>query len=799
MSRFNLTFSGVILPGRDPQRARARFAEIFEIRDRYHLERYFTGETTILRRNLDRREAGEYYARMRKHGLEGTLVKIEIGEKPVPPQNTLPPVDESAQNAASDIAPEQATRKRRHERAGERKQQRKQSAAARKQARMEQKRLQREAREQKKREADAQRRAETESRRKAGAQRKAGAEAQRKAEADARHQQIAERRARKPAQAQRRAQKAIRSRLGLSPLETTRQREVQTHSREAPNPYRLQPFRNTEAVRFRGRRARDCVRRGLLTAGGALALLLILLGAFLAQRPAPTPSGPSAIAATDNGHLYLLVDEQLLQHDRAGVPEKAIPLADLGLTRPTALLLPAPGNTLLLRARALDTPQAAPALWRCQPEQGACERLPGGYSEARIDALVRHPLSGDLILADAAGGTLLRLSSEGERVARAERQLPENPVLRLDTGLLMINSASAPAVSVYRIEPGAFGRQIDELLLLAPVAIDAGQTRVLDFLQQDGNWWASLRNPDTGSTGTYLFDGQWNYLREIDRDAGTGAARLVRWNRKVLLSSPQRSVIQRFNTSGDKEAPFTSPLLENAIESERRWQRLLARAWGLALLLCATALILGAAYSAIHFLRQRVYGRQSARGADPLDTALERVEWLPAAPHRLQQLRRSSTACLALALVIVAIAIALGVDALQLLALLIALAGPLILLQTLLRSPVDHVGLLGDRLVLVDHHERYHSGDNARTAYRGPFLFIDDIVVYTGTALLPAIDTKARQRRLAPRLRGASRAPWTEVLTRLRESKHPLARGGTAAIAALTIGLLVIAVGQVMA
>ena len=76
MNRFNLTFWGEILPGRDPERARERFGKLFGIEDPERLERFFSGETIILRRDLDRKTAAEYYARLQQFGLEVRLVKV---------------------------------------------------------------------------------------------------------------------------------------------------------------------------------------------------------------------------------------------------------------------------------------------------------------------------------------------------------------------------------------------------------------------------------------------------------------------------------------------------------------------------------------------------------------------------------------------------------------------------------------------------------------------------------------------------------------------------------------------------
>ena len=76
MNRFNLTFSGEILPGHEPEQVKLLFGKMFAIDDPVRLERFFSGETIILRRNLERKTAAEYFQKLRQLGVETELVKI---------------------------------------------------------------------------------------------------------------------------------------------------------------------------------------------------------------------------------------------------------------------------------------------------------------------------------------------------------------------------------------------------------------------------------------------------------------------------------------------------------------------------------------------------------------------------------------------------------------------------------------------------------------------------------------------------------------------------------------------------
>ena len=80
MNRFNLTFSGEILAGEDIEQVKLRFAEKFGIDDQARLARFFSGETIILRRNLERKEAAELYHQLQLMGLAAALVKVTAAD-----------------------------------------------------------------------------------------------------------------------------------------------------------------------------------------------------------------------------------------------------------------------------------------------------------------------------------------------------------------------------------------------------------------------------------------------------------------------------------------------------------------------------------------------------------------------------------------------------------------------------------------------------------------------------------------------------------------------------------------------
>ena len=95
MNKFNLTFTGKILPGYDPERVKAEFGRLFLIDEPARIEQFFAGKSVTLRRNLDRKAAGTLYAKLHKAGADVALEKVpdaeqqaELPEKSPEPQPT---------------------------------------------------------------------------------------------------------------------------------------------------------------------------------------------------------------------------------------------------------------------------------------------------------------------------------------------------------------------------------------------------------------------------------------------------------------------------------------------------------------------------------------------------------------------------------------------------------------------------------------------------------------------------------------------------------------------------------------
>lgn len=847
MNKFNLTFKGELLPGYKAHRVRTAFAELFGIESTDTLDELFSGESVVLRSQLERKEAADLYRKLRDIGADAKLERISeaaqqtLGSRSdgvLDPQPLRPGmnreirahgpghIDQSwavpsvGNKSARDAKARKREQVQREIQAETAQRQQKQSATSaapaqdkpahtqKKQAqRREDRRRDRQERRAVRRQLWQQRLAsalawwrevtsrpterspteQNEVERAASAGRPTGAAsrnadstpsllssqaATRLAQDSRRQSQRDERLQAMGARARARADQRQHS---PSPVKIAPRREHTDERRPRqpgePNLYALQPFRVDSEIKTRAKRAH---RRATFSWVAAVAgfFLVAICGYQLGIQPRAVNTGPQRVLSADNGKLLIVTASKLLLHDRAGLATGELARSELPLPPgATALLLHEDGTTLWADAATL---------WQCASEPPGCEpiALPAGTTPS---AVARHPLSGNLLVADATASKLLMLTPTGDELHRASLALPAQPRLTLDSGLLHINSANGAAISVYRYEAQAFGSQLDEVLLLPAAAVAAGQTQVDDFVRAGNNWWVVLRNPESGSAGLYRFDSDWQALDAVTLPPGSSTLQLTPWGQKLLLSQPTSASIARYGSDGELQAPLHSPQLDDMVAAQlaaTETRRLLLTSGQLMGLL---ALQLGLIYGALQHLRTRVYRSGKSRGAPPMDAVFEQVRWLPPAAQRAASRSRLLQLAALLSVALVLIAAGLGVSATQMAALMLIAGGVIAALWSLQRAPNGHIGVLDTGLVLVDHNNSYHLGSGAQLQYRRGFLAIEDVVVFTGSRLLPCFAAGELAADVAAHVSTGVKIDRATLLVKLLQSQHPLAHSAVLA------------------
>ncbi|MEM1154106.1 MAG: hypothetical protein AAGI44_08185 [Pseudomonadota bacterium] len=391
--------------------------------------------------------------------------------------------------------------------------------------------------------------------------------------------------------------------------------------------------------------------------------------------------------------------------------------------------------------------------------------------------MVVNPIDDSLLIADATNSELIKLDSAGNIVARAEIPLPTSPMMRLDSGLLLTNSAAVPGISVFRYEESAFGEQLDEVILMPSAGSLIEFTELIDFSRNGDFWWALIRTSTGLAPRLYRFDNQWQLIDAPPLTPGTQAKTLATWGSRTLVSDPGQLAVQRFSRGGSVEVPLESEGVATVVKQLDSRATLEQLGWRIGLALTVLLCIAAFALAAINRARSMVYTSCKEQGAAPVDEIADEIDWVAIDPERKESLTRSGMAYTVLSIGLVIGAMGIGASVVQLSALLLALVGPACALLVMQRSDPGHLGTVSKKLVLVDHSGMYHFGGGSRVHYRGPFLIIDDVTVFTGTALMPGFVKEALQKQVAPIAHAGVKVDRKIITVKLLQGRHPLAIG----------------------
>ncbi|MEP0201694.1 MAG: hypothetical protein ABJ084_07535 [Halioglobus sp.] len=565
--------------------------------------------------------------------------------------------------------------------------------------------------------------------------------------------------------------------------------------RGAPNFYTLTAFHNSQELKQRPAESAAKARRGMLAVAAMLVVLALSITAFALRSPVAIQRGPIGITSNSDGELLVLVASAVYIHDRAGLGTLTLTLEELGLS---SLQPPLHFNTDgdLIGLGALQGSSSPLSLIRCQLPERHCTAAIEQSGDPAASATPAHfainALNNDLYLLSETPAVLHRFNAQGDLLADAELPIAAQPTLRLDSGLIFINSEFDSAISVFRPDIADFGQQLDEVLLMPPPAVANQHDLVLDFLPIDEQWWAVLGDPKSQTSALYRFDASWRFISDSPLPAAYYPARLARWNDKLLVSHPSQIEQIRLSKEGVKEAQYQSDLLLNAVsanETTAAWQGLLGRAVP-ALLMALILIAIG--YTWAYRLRSRVYQHSKTRGAGSLDDS-SGIDWVDPYPQRISRYRQLALLMAAGYGGVLVASIGLGLPTSVLAAILLALSGPAVTLYMLYRAPVGFIGSRDDTLVLVDHNGLYHMGAGPRIQYQSRFVLIDDVVVFTGASLLPTFEPKqlkALESAITAGVKVESKAVWIRLL----QAQHPLAIGSIACALGIIMAALILVV-----
>ncbi len=560
----------------------------------------------------------------------------------------------------------------------------------------------------------------------------------------------------------------------------------------APNLFSLKPFRNTAKIRQRVEKSQQLMKAMFITSVATLLALLILSTRYaLLPTAPPVVSGPGAVVVGSHSGLVITAGEQLFLLDRSGVDSSNFPLSELGVSSQANLLgFDAAGQLVLQQKQETADGTIIWSLLSCKIETRKCQAHEPGLFTQRISSYIVDSRTGETYLASAANSLLSKLDSEGKLLRQVKIDMPAQPTLVLHEGLLYMNSAAGPAVSIYRPDNKGFGEQLDEVLLLPAPALEKKQSQIGTFAWSANSWWVAMKNPDKLEADLYRFDANWNFLSSVALTPNSRPEQLVTWVDKVLVFDSKTPTIQRFNSQGQAEIPLTPLALQSYIDNAQHSVALSQKLWHASLGFLALVGIGSYLLGRLHQLRSLVYSKNKVRGAEPVDDKEKLIRWIDPQSSRSTAYKKLAIIYSILCFLVLAVIFSLTLPAAIMLAATLLLAGPATALALLWTSQSGHIGVLKDQLILVDQHNMYHIDGGSRVHYRNNFLLLDDIVVFIGTRRLPVFSTEQLAAKVVPLALAGIKVDRKTVVIKLIQSAHPIAKGLYACAAGLAAAIM---------
>lgn len=326
------------------------------------------------------------------------------------------------------------------------------------------------------------------------------------------------------------------------------------------------------------------------------ALVLIMTGVAVAvwvwaSGVAAYIGGPAELASGPDGHLYVQIQNYLIEHDENGAYLETHDLEALDVelflggyaffSNGDVLLRRGPDPRSFLdnlRAYSRETNRKSivpedprSGLFRCNLDSFACER----FGTEWIDFKAAYGVfidwqTDEVYISDTTRHLLRKYSSTGLELAPPVAGFEFPNQLMVHDGQLLVADTNKHVIRSLDPQSPTFGEAVDRKDVVPAAAKTAKQTWPSHFARVGEQWWVNNMQTGMNHGGLYVFDRNWQFVRRIELPPDADPIAVLAAGDTVWVSDWNNDVVRRFSTAGEPLARLESAGLESVLAASRQ-------------------------------------------------------------------------------------------------------------------------------------------------------------------------------------------------------------------------------------
>lgn len=535
-------------------------------------------------------------------------------------------------------------------------------------------------------------------------------------------------------------------------------------------------------------------------AGLVIALTVVAIGTkFWADGAALEYSGPAQLLNDPHGHVYIQIQNQLLEHTADGEYLRRHDLGALGVDTVIGAIAFFSNGDILLR-RGEDSRSFGNKFAAYQRRENDSDLLPDspGAGLARCNLETRHcrefaapPIdfkstigitidwrSGDVFISDTSRHSVRKYSASGTASAAPVPGFKFPNQLLLADEQLLIADTNHQKIRIVAADSESFGRTIRSIDVV-PAEAQRNDHRWPSHLARVGNeWWVNNMSSDMRDGGIYAFDGNWQYQRRIPLPEAADPISILPFSAGALISDWDNDRIHYIAASGETLDDFSSPGLDEVLEESREARRFYRAAGWMGFVLLGAVLIGLLSKALLSPAAKAIRVPATNESAVPMPS--DELIWFEPDPKSVRiirlNLKLAGGALVGLVALLVYMIVAYGNPAIAVQ--MLAPVGGLILIYAVIyqmsrAATGTAVGFQGNDVILRNHKGAESRRPVSAAVYNNVAIATPDIAVLLGQAPMPLYPGDVVAQQIMPRLAQAKPIPPVKMQRILFRLLHP--------------------------